>query len=47
MLVPLIAKHKVDFRWVKGHSGHMFNERCDELARTAASGADLLEDEGA
>ena len=46
-LVPLIAKHDVEFNWVKGHSGHMFNERCDELARTAASGSNLLEDEGA
>jgi ribonuclease HI len=46
-LVPLIEKHDVSFHWVKGHSGHQFNERCDELARTAASGSDLLVDEGA
>lgn len=43
-LVPLIQKHDVKFNWVKGHSGHMFNERCDELARTAAVGPDLLDD---
>ena len=43
-LVPLIEKHTVNFHWVKGHSGHQFNERCDILARTAASGSDLLDD---
>jgi ribonuclease HI len=25
-------KHKVQFKWVKGHAGHFENERCDELA---------------
>lgn len=24
--------HKVTFKWVKGHSGNKWNERCDELA---------------
>src|ERR1700761_5427983 len=26
-------KHTVDWRWVKGHAGHEFNERADALAR--------------
>lgn len=28
--------HNVEFIWVKGHAGHPQNERCDELATTAA-----------
>ncbi|CAN5122844.1 ribonuclease HI [soil metagenome] len=26
------ARHEVDWRWVKGHAGHEFNERADRLA---------------
>ena len=40
------SKHDVTFVWVKGHNGHPENERCDELARTAASGNNRLCDEG-
>jgi ribonuclease HI len=29
----LIATHKVDWRWVRGHAGHDLNERADALAR--------------
>ncbi|MGO8925763.1 MAG: ribonuclease HI [Limisphaerales bacterium] len=28
------AKHKVSWKWLKGHAGHAMNERCDLLART-------------
>ncbi|MBO6070628.1 MAG: ribonuclease HI, partial [Succinivibrionaceae bacterium] len=37
ILDQLIQRHEYTVNWVKGHSGHPQNERCDELARTAAS----------
>jgi ribonuclease HI len=30
-----LACHKVNWHWVRGHSGHDLNERADELARAA------------
>ncbi len=39
-------KHEVKFQWVKGHAGHTQNERCDILAKEAASGENLIEDTG-
>ncbi|WP_099033306.1 ribonuclease HI [Lacimicrobium alkaliphilum] len=45
-LDQLSQKHNVDWHWVKGHSGHPENERCDELARTAAEGNKLAVDSG-
>lgn len=36
-LDSLSAEHEITWHWVKGHSGHSENERCDELARSAAS----------
>ncbi|GAC22710.1 MAG: ribonuclease HI [Alteromonadaceae bacterium] len=41
-----VDRHDVKWHWVKGHSGHPMNERCDVLARDAASGKSLLPDEG-
>lgn len=38
--------HDVTFVWVKGHAGHPFNERCDQLATAAADGPDKSVDEG-
>lgn len=32
-LVDAQARHTVDWRWVKGHSEHVENDRADELAR--------------
>ena len=26
-------RHRVEWRWIKGHAGHIENERADELAR--------------
>ena len=31
-LLKLLDVHSVTFVWVKGHAGHSYNERCDELA---------------
>jgi ribonuclease HI len=36
VLLGLLEKHKVDFVWVHGHTGHPYNERCDVLATTFA-----------
>lgn len=40
------TRHKVDWRWVKGHAGHPENERCDQLARDAASSNPTAVDQG-
>lgn len=45
MLVA-IGAHDVDWRWVRGHTGDVENERCDQLAVAAANGNELLEDAG-
>jgi ribonuclease HI len=42
----LAKKHKVRFKWVRGHADNPYNNRCDELATTAADSNNLLEDEG-
>ena len=35
-LDEVIKQYEVNWHWVKGHSGHPENERCDDLARNAA-----------
>lgn len=46
-LLSLISQqHEVKFNWVKGHAGHLENERCDLLAELALNGESLLEDAG-
>ena len=45
-LMKAKEQHEVEFIWVKGHAGHKQNERCDELATTAADQPiDLLLDD--
>lgn len=43
-LLAAMEPHNVEFVWVKGHAGHPQNERCDELATSAADSDDLLDD---
>lgn len=35
-LLDLLARHKVQIVWVRGHAGHAENERCDALAVAAS-----------
>ena len=34
--IQISKSHKINANWVKSHNGHIFNERCDELARKEA-----------
>ncbi|MBQ4517657.1 MAG: ribonuclease HI [Clostridia bacterium] len=45
-LLDEMKRHTVEFHWVKGHDGHPENERCDELATTAAAQDGLPDDTG-
>ena len=42
--IPLHKKYRPKFVWVRGHAGHIENERCDRLAVMAASSGDLRVD---
>ena len=42
--LQVAQRHKVHFKWIKGHNGHPMNERCDFLAVEASVGSDLLVD---
>ena len=44
-LLKICERHQVKFIWLKGHAGHPENERCDQLAKEAASQPDLPIDE--
>ncbi|MBU0681304.1 MAG: ribonuclease HI [Proteobacteria bacterium] len=45
-LLELSEGLNVDFRWVKGHNGNEFNERCDQLAVSSSGQGNLPEDKG-
>ncbi len=45
-LLNLCDRHQVRFEWIKGHAGHVENERCDQLSLQAAQLPNLPEDEG-
>jgi ribonuclease HI len=45
-LLDVLDKHEVSFQWVRGHSGHPENERCDSLASASALLPDLPLDLG-
>ena len=32
MVDSSVANQQVEWRWLKGHAGHVGNERCDQLA---------------
>jgi ribonuclease HI len=34
-LLKLSQPHQIQWHWIKGHNGHLENERCDQLAREA------------
>jgi ribonuclease HI len=42
----IASKHRVRFRWIKGHAGHVENERCDALAVAASQAPSLAIDHG-
>lgn len=42
----LSKQFKLKFVWVKGHADNPYNNRCDELATSAADGGKLEIDEG-
>ena len=41
----LSKKHKIRFKWVRGHADNPYNNRCDELATAAADSKNLEIDE--
>lgn len=45
-LIVAMKPHDIKLVWVKGHNGHEFNERCDQLGVNAYNGDNLKVDEG-
>lgn len=44
--LSIYRQHNVKLVWIKGHSGHTENERCDTLAVEASKKESLMKDEG-
>lgn len=44
-LDTVVQKHQIEWFWVKGHAGHLENERCDIIAKQAAN-SPTTEDSG-
>jgi len=44
LYIPLHQKFNPKFVWIRGHAGHVENERCDRLAVAAANSGHLLAD---
>ena len=44
-LLELLSRHRVEFRWIRGHSGNPGNERCDALVRMESAKSNLPPDE--
>jgi ribonuclease HI len=42
--LKIYPQHNVQFQWVKGHNDHPQNERCDQLAVTAAKDMAIEQD---
>ena len=40
-LDELVKSHHIEWIWVKGHTGHIENERCDIIAKTQAESPSL------
>ena len=38
-ILRLSRPHKIEWKWIRGHNGHPYNERCDQLAREAIKGS--------
>ena len=44
--LDVYRRHKVSFRWIRGHNGHPENERCDRMAVAASQSPERTADYG-
>ena len=43
--LEVYSKHEISFKWIRGHSGHIQNEQCDQLAVEASDEINLEVDD--